>query len=54
MDVSGSEGGGGGCYREVVCVEYGSLLPTAALLAAGCHMPSVVAHLPPMVEALLQ
>lgn len=41
----------GGCYRERFCVHFSCLVP-AASLAAKLHLPSVIAHLPPMVDAL--
>jgi len=56
VDSNGQRGSAqthaGGCYRECACVHYSELLPAADLLAAGCHLPSVVAHLPPMIDAL--
>lgn len=44
--------GCGGCYREHVCVHFSALVPVPKLMASGFHMPSVIAHLPPMISAL--
>eukprot|EP00747_Dinoflagellata_sp_TGD_P169216 gnl/TRDRNA2_/TRDRNA2_197608_c0_seq1.p1 gnl/TRDRNA2_/TRDRNA2_197608_c0~~gnl/TRDRNA2_/TRDRNA2_197608_c0_seq1.p1 ORF type:complete len:450 (+),score=73.07 gnl/TRDRNA2_/TRDRNA2_197608_c0_seq1:122-1471(+) len=44
--------GRGGCYRERVCVHFSTLLPVAALQTSDFHMPGVVAHVPPMIDAL--
>ncbi|CAE8619740.1 unnamed protein product [Polarella glacialis] len=55
-----SKGGGstssvdlGGCYRETVRVHFSSILPVAALVEAKLQLPAVVAHLAPMVSALM-
>lgn len=41
----------GGCYRERFCVHFSCLVPVASL-SSKYHLPSVIAHLPPMVDAL--
>lgn len=50
-EPAGAEGLAGGCYREWACVHFSYLLPVAPL-ASAFQMPSLLAHLPPMVDAL--
>lgn len=52
LGEEGADAASGGCFQEVVRVHFSVLLPAAELIAAGMHMASVVAHLPPMVSAL--
>lgn len=42
---------GGGCYRERFCVHYSQLVPAVGLVP-NFHLPSVIAHVPPMIHAL--
>lgn len=44
--------GVGGCYRERLNIHFSCLLPAAELTAAKVHLPSAIAHIPPMVSAL--
>jgi len=54
VDVERSTFGGcrGGCYREAVRVPFSNLIPMSGVLPSSFHIPSVIAHLPPMVNAL--
>eukprot|EP00746_Dinoflagellata_sp_MGD_P165163 gnl/MRDRNA2_/MRDRNA2_94275_c0_seq1.p1 gnl/MRDRNA2_/MRDRNA2_94275_c0~~gnl/MRDRNA2_/MRDRNA2_94275_c0_seq1.p1 ORF type:complete len:436 (+),score=65.67 gnl/MRDRNA2_/MRDRNA2_94275_c0_seq1:69-1376(+) len=42
-----------GCYQDHVCVHFTSLFPMTAIAEAEFNLASVLAHVPPMVDALL-
>eukprot|EP00929_Paragymnodinium_shiwhaense_P001803 TRINITY_DN102010_c0_g1_i1.p1 TRINITY_DN102010_c0_g1~~TRINITY_DN102010_c0_g1_i1.p1 ORF type:complete len:467 (-),score=54.09 TRINITY_DN102010_c0_g1_i1:125-1525(-) len=41
-----------GCYRECICIHYSCLLPLTQM-PSGIDMPALLAHVPPMLDALL-